>query len=194
MPATEKNDRYRPDMVPVRFAAGAGGSWRILTISAVRGDSLPHAARLDRSEGRTAADVPAVWTVRGVTSHVRYVERPEKAALEAVQPVLGRVQAVRAALIPIRKTAGWWALPQDERREIFERRSQHIATGLRYLPAVARRLYHSRELGEPFDFLTWFEYSEADAPAFEELVSRLRETEEWRYVDREVDVRLMRDI
>jgi hypothetical protein len=58
------------------------------------------------------------------------------------------------------------------------------------LPAVARRLYHARELGEPFDFLTWFEYAPSDASRFEELVAALRDSEEWRYVDREVDIRL----
>ena len=58
---------------------------------------------------------------------------------------------------------------------------------------MARRLHHSRELGEEFDFLTWFEYAPADAAAFEELVALLRLTEEWRYVDREVDIRLTRD-
>jgi hypothetical protein len=40
---------------------------------------------------------------------------------------------------------------------------------MEYLPAVARRLHHSRELGEPFDFLTWFEYAPEHADAFEEL-------------------------
>ncbi len=55
---------------------------------------------------------------------------------------------------PIRKSEAWWSLPQDERRANFEERSRHIATGLKYLPAVARRLLHSRDLGEPFDFLT----------------------------------------
>jgi hypothetical protein len=63
---------------------------------------------------------------------------------------------------------------------------------LEYLPAVARRLHHSRELGEPFDFLTWFEYAPKDCESFEELVRRLRDMEEWRYVDREVDIRLTR--
>jgi len=86
----------------------------------------------------------------------------------------------------------WWELSQDERREIFEERSRHIATGLEYLPAVARRLHHGRDLGEPFDFLTWFEYAPEDAAGFEELVGRLRETDEWRYVAREVDIRLAR--
>jgi chlorite dismutase len=95
-------------------------------------------------------------------------------------------------LIPITKAPTWWALPQDERRAIFEERSRHIATGLRYLPAVARRLHHGYDLGEPFDFLTWFEYAPADAAAFEELVEMLRATEEWRYVVREIDLRLIR--
>jgi hypothetical protein len=63
---------------------------------------------------------------------------------------------------------------------------------MEYLPAVARRLHHSRELGEPFDFLTWFEYAPEYAAAFEDLVRRLRSTAEWRYVEREADIRLSR--
>ncbi|MDQ3502276.1 MAG: chlorite dismutase family protein, partial [Actinomycetota bacterium] len=104
----------------------------------------------------------------------------------------GRPEATRAALIPISKSSAWWALPQDERREIFEERSHHIATGLAYLPAIARRLHHGRDLGEPFDFLTWFEYASADADAFEDLVARLRRIEHWRYVTREVDILLVK--
>jgi hypothetical protein len=41
-----------------------------------------------------------------------------------------------------------------------------------------------------FDFLTWFEYAPRDAPVFEELVSRLRATPEWDYVERDIDIRL----
>ena len=74
----------------------------------------------------------------------------------------------------------------------LNRRSRHIAIGLNYLPAIARRLHHSRELGEPFDFLTWFEYAPEDESAFDDLVGKLRATEEWRYVTREVDIRLAR--
>jgi hypothetical protein len=50
---------------------------------------------------------------------------------------------------------------------------------MEYLPTIARRLHHSRELGEPFDFLTWFEYAPEHNQAFEELVVKLRATEEW---------------
>lgn len=95
-------------------------------------------------------------------------------------------------MLPIRKSDAWWDLPQDERRIILEDRSHHIRIGLDYLPAIARRLYHCRDLGEPFDFVTWFEFAPAASTAFEELLGRLRATEEWSYVQREVDVRLSR--
>ena len=75
---------------------------------------------------------------------------------------------------------------------MFEDQSHHIGIGLEYLPSVARRLHHCRDLGQPFDFLTWFEYAPASAAAFEELAGRLRETEEWLFVEREVDIRLSR--
>ena len=107
----------------------------------------------------------------GVASHVRYVERAEKEQLAAVQAGLGRPEATCAALIPIKKSAAWWELTQEERRQIFEDKSHHIASSLKYLPAIARQLYHCRDLGEPFDFVTWFEYEPAHAEAFEELVS-----------------------
>jgi hypothetical protein len=81
-------------------------------------------------------------------------------------------------------------MAQDESRAIFEEQSRHIAIGLRYLPGIARRLHHSRELGEDFEFLTWFEYAPQDEVAFEDLVQSPRATLEWRFVDREVDIRL----
>jgi hypothetical protein len=118
---------------------------------------------------------------------------PEHAALAARQQGLGRAEATRAALIPITKSAAWWDLAQDERRAIFEEQSQHIAASLPYLPAIARRLHHGRDLGEPFDFLTWFEYAPAHTEAFESLVDTLRSSPEWASVEREVDIRLARD-
>jgi hypothetical protein len=75
---------------------------------------------------------------------------------------------------------------------VFEESSHHIEIGLRYLPAVARRLHHERDLAEPFDFLTWFEFAPEAAGEFEKLVAILRGTEEWSFVTREVDVRLSR--
>ena len=156
---------------------------------------MPTAERLRVLEGgEPSRPLGASWVLRGVTSNERYVNRTERRALAAKEEPLGRPEATCAALIPITKSEGWWALTQDERREIFEERSRHIATGLEYLPRIARRLHHGRDLGEPFDFLTWFEYAPEHAQAFEELVGRLRDTPEWAYVEREIDIRLVHEL
>jgi len=176
------------------FIGGATGPWQVAKMDAVVGPPLEKVARLTIFEGNLAAlPKEGRWLLRGVTSHARYVTRKEQDTLTARQPSLGRPEATCAALIPIRKSASWWNLTQDERRRIFETQSHHIKTGIKYLPAVARRLYYCRDLGEPFDFLTWFEYAPADAAAFEQLVAALRKSEEWRYVEREIDIRLVRD-
>ncbi len=177
----------------VSFAGGTVGEWKVERIDAVAGEALPLVEHVAVVERNGVVPDGAAWTLRGVTSNERYVSRAEQRALLESSPPLGRPEATRAALVPIRKSDDWWALAQDERRAIFEERSRHVTTGLAYLPRVARRLHHGRDLGEPFDFLTWFEYAPEHASAFEELVSLLRETEEWKYVVREVDIRLYRD-
>jgi hypothetical protein len=172
------------------FAGGTEGPWEVIRIEVVRGAPLEAVEHLAIIQGDPAPG--STWALRGIPSYERYVTRAEHGELAARSPELGRPEATRAALIPIAKSEEWWQLPQDERRAIFEERSHHIATGLRYVPAVARRLYHGRDLAEPFDFLTWFEYAPANGEAFEELVSVLRATEEWTYVVREIDIRLAR--
>jgi hypothetical protein len=122
--------------------------------------------RLDIVTGAVAA-LPdgGKWMLRGVTSNDRYVTREEKELLIKKQAALGRPEATHMALIPIRKSAKWWALTQDERRALFEEKSKHVAVGLKYLPGVARRLHHCRDLGEgePFDFLTLFDFASGTA-------------------------------
>jgi chlorite dismutase len=179
------------------FRGGQSGAWRVTLLSPVKGEALASVPALSITHSPSIAlpILPSAssWRLAGVASHVRYVERGEKEQLAAVQAPLGRKEATCAALIPIRKSAAWWELTQEERRKIFEDKSQHIAASLKYLPAIARQLYHCRDLGEPFDFLTWFEFAPEHATEFEELVALLRATEEWNFVEREVDVRLMRE-
>ena len=185
--------KRRPMEALYNYLGGATGSWRVTDVTTRSGPPLKHVTHievvngpLDRLPSGTA------WVLRGVISNTRYVTREERGQLELKQPALNRAEASCAALIPIRKSPQWWSLAQDERREILEERSRHIATGLRFLPAIARRLQHGRDLGEQFDFVTWFEYAPCDSAAFDELVSVLRATEEWHYVERECDIRLVR--
>ena len=179
------------------FRGGQSGAWRVVSQAAVKGAGLLPTPALSIVDAESIA-LPILpsqtsWRLAGVASHLRYTERSEKDQLVAIQAGLGRAEATCAALIPIRKSQAWWDLTQEERRQIFEDKSRHIADSLKYLPAIARQLYHCRDLGEPFDFLTWFEYDPANAALFEELVAMLRATEEWTYVEREVDLRLERE-
>jgi chlorite dismutase len=176
------------------FVGGKAGAWSVVSAKAVVGDPLPAVERVDVVTGAVAS-LPdgGKWALRGVTSNDRYVTRDEKDRLVKKQAALGRPGSTHAALIPVRKNAKWWALTQDERRAVFEEKSKHVTVGLKYLPGVARRLHHCRDLGEgePFDFLTLFDYAKADAAAFDDLVAALRATEEWKFVEREVDIRLV---
>ena len=175
------------------FVGGDFGEWRVERIEAVRGDPLPFVRRLAMIEGGEVTSGEQIWALHGVTSNERYVGVSDREKLAERQQPLGRDEASHAALISISKTETWWNLTQEERLELFSPQSRHIEIGLKYLPAVARRLHHCRDVGnEPFDFLTWFEYPAESANAFEELVLRLRDTPEWDFVDHEVDIRLSR--
>lgn len=178
------------------FIGGESGSWSVVAARTIIGAAWPDVARLDVINGPVGKmPAGARWLLHGVTSNTRYTTRQEKDQLAAIQPALGRPAATCAALIPLRKNAQWWSLAQDERRVIFEEQSHHIQVGLKYLPAIARRLHHCRDLGviAPFDFLTWFEFAPSAAAAFDALLKELRATPEWRYVDREIEIRLVRD-
>jgi chlorite dismutase len=178
------------------FIGGDAGKWRVVSTHTVIGDPLPEVQKLQIVAGSDfQTEPPSGWLLRGITSNERYVVREEKNQLLDKQQGLGRPEATFAALIPIRKKATWWTLTQDERRTILEEHSQHIKIGLQYLPAIARRLHHCRDLSEnePFDFITWFEFAPAHETEFNQLVNELRASEEWKYVDREIDIRLVLD-
>jgi chlorite dismutase len=171
------------------FSGAVSGAWSVQSMHVFCGEPLAAAPMLSIDQ---SPSTDAVWSLVGVTSNMRYTTSAEAGALTQKRAALGRSQARLAALIPIRKNEAWWALPQDERRAIYEERSHHTTIGLEYLPRIARRLHHSRDLGEPFDFLTWFEFAPEHESDFEHLLQRLRTSEEWSYVDREIDIRLRR--
>ncbi|SRR5260221_1869774 len=153
------------------FIGSDVGKWKVIDTTTIKGKPLPEVMHVEMIQsGETAFNRKATWSLRGVSSNLRYTEKLEQKELASVQQELGRPDATLAALIPIRKTKEWLLLAQDERRKIFEHQSHHIQTGLRYLPPIARKLFHCHDLGEPFDFLTWFEFSSVHEKDFDELV------------------------
>ena len=175
------------------FIGGDRGPWQVRSITPVTGQTLATVSRVDIvKELANPASAGTQWQLSGVTANERYITRAEKGSLLNIQAAIGRPIARHAALIPIRKNENWWGLTQDERREIFEESSHHIAIGLKYLPAIARRLHHCRDMEQvqPFDFLTFFDFAEADEIAFDQMLAELRQTPEWKYVSREVDIRM----
>ena len=178
------------------FMGGDTGLWRVTEMEVIAGEPLPAARRLAIASGsETPSDPQAAWVLRGITSNERYVVREERSQIVAKLLGLGRPEATCAALISIRKSEAWWALTQDERLSIFKEQSNHTKIGLQYFPELARRLHHCRDLSEnePFDFLTWFEYAPAEEAKFNKLVAGLRAIPEWKYVEREVDMRFVRE-
>lgn len=72
-----------------------------------------------------------------------------------------------AIVIPVKKSARWWSLPESERMREIE---AHTQASMPYLDRVKRELYHSTGLDD-LDFITYFET--ADLAAFQELAVRL---------------------
>ena len=178
------------------FIGGDAGEWSVASQRTLLGEPIASVARIAMVPGNRSELLPgAAWALRGVATNDRYTTSAEKAELVNRQAPIGRAGATRAALILLRKTAAWWMLAQDQRRAILEEQSHHIAIGLRYLPSIARRLLHCRDLGteEPFDFLGFLDYTPADAEAFDDMLGQLRATKEWTFFDREIDIRLIKD-
>jgi hypothetical protein len=133
----------------------------------------------------------------GMTQHLHYTSASQNQALaQRSRAELAPSGETTAVLIPIRKSAAWWQLAQDERYAHFQTNGQtpgHTAIGIEYVDRVFRRLYHSRYGSPPvpYDFLTYFEFERAYKEDFRHLLTELREVErnpEWQYVEREFEV------
>jgi hypothetical protein len=166
--------------------------YRVQEVNDVRGPSAgapvsgEELVRIESPGGLALPSAPFV----GVTQHVLYTSANARNALSRVSRAESGPCAV---LIPITKSAQWWALAQDE-RQAFLRASApgHVDIGLEYAGEIYRRLYHARMLpGSAWDFLTYFEFPMEAAGRFKELLARLRDVRqnpEWSFVEREVEI------
>jgi hypothetical protein len=168
-------------------------SYDVEAVVPVRGAAVPGiepGQAWSRLEQPGALPLPAAPFI-GTTQHVVYTDAATRAELSQISRASAGPLAV---LIPICKSASWWALAQDERQSHFTpgRRPGHTALGRPFAARIYRRLYHARHLpGSAWDFLTYFELPESERGAFQELLSILRDPEsnpEWAFVDRELEI------
>jgi len=109
----------------------------------------------------------------------------------------GRTQP-NAIILPVRKNAAWWAMPELERHQYFyphhDRASHkcvagHAAIGREAAPHIYRRVYHNPHgPGRPgeWDFVTYFECEDEHLPLFDDTLEAMRDVSknpEWRYVE-----------
>lgn len=130
----------------------------------------------------------------GVTGQLNYTNTETLARLKKEAPKRGDgKEQPNAVAFPLSKSAEWWALPTDRRTELFSSHEDkfgkghlgHNGVGFLYISKIYRKLYHSRFIDPQQDFMTYFEFADADKPVFESLLSGLRDTaknQEWKYV------------
>ena len=184
-------------MAPTLFAAFAFGP-------ADSSDDTPASHRVDSVIG--AAESAPGWLLARIESEqpvessfplvyyrqtrpVQYIhpDGPSSPA-HAIGPFASGATAV---IIPIRKSEAWWALPEADRRAHFAENAERTHVGLPYIGRIHRRLYHSRGVGEGYDFVTYFEFAPEDAEYFRQLLAGLRDPNrnpEWRYVEAEWEI------
>lgn len=107
------------------------------------------------------------------------------------------VAAPNAFLLPLRKTAGWWAKDWMERHTYLLPRYDdtgrmtsegHALAASAGVSCLMRRTYKSPTEPAPegaYDFVTYFECADADVPVFHAVCASLRDVArnpEWRFV------------
>ena len=172
---------------------------KIVPIRGEAGVSIKPGSTLVRVE--TAAKLPATGEkapkllLQGVPQHLEYMSKAQRDKLSSRAEFPPSKDTI-AVVIPIRKSAAWWALAHDERSTHFQKtegKKGHTAIGAEYVDRIHRKLYHTRYAVETrdHDFITYFEFDRAHTDDFKRLLAALRDTEqnpEWKYVDREYEI------
>lgn len=178
----------RPAETCYNYVGGSSGSWELTDLTTYRGPALTPVTHLDIINGRMdRPPLDAAWVFSSYVQNTRYVTREEPQSAGSRRSFNSPPPRTSAALIALRRSEEWWQLGDAARREI--QRTQMV--GLGYLTAMIRRWRHRLDMSERFDCVTWFEYEPRDSGAFEDLLADWRASEEWKYVDRECDIRLV---
>ena len=148
--------------------------------------------RLIESRGGSVETLAGVMRPRSYTSHAMV----QFAYAHALPPGSGDKHPL-AAVTPMNKTAAWWNMDFLHRESFFLPRYDenenmvvkgHALASAAGVPNINRRLVHAPGgygLEGCYDFVGYFEFAEADAPVFRQVMAALRDTKqnpEWKYV------------
>jgi hypothetical protein len=164
----------------------------------VSGKYRPRLQELELELQRRVGEAAEVISIDGAQRTPRYTssELYDFAYKKAAPRRSGRL-ARNAVVLPITKTAEWWAKASLERHAYFYPHVDaatgcpvhgHARSAQEGIPTLFRRLYHNPDgygrSGE-FDFITYFECEDDHVETFERVHQALRDTArnpEWRYV------------
>lgn len=130
-----------------------------------------------------------------VTRQLNYTDADTLQRLKDNAPKRGNgEEQPNVVVFPLSKTAAWWGQTQEKRQNYFFENPAlfgkdhigHNGVGFKYIQHIFRKLYHSRFIDSKQDFMTYFEYADADASTFDALLSGLRNpglNQEWEYVE-----------
>jgi chlorite dismutase len=151
---------------------------------------------------KLAGEVYRVETRFAVTRQLNYTDAATLQRLKENAPKRGTgTEQPNAVVFPLSKTPAWWALTQEKRQSYFfgnpaqfgKDHLSHNGVGFKYINRIFRKLYHSRFIDQGQDFMTYFDFGDADAGTFDALLSGLRDDKrlnrEWIYVEEKPIVR-----
>ena len=142
--------------------------------------------------GGSVETLAGVQRPRSYTSHAM----AQVAYTHALPPGSGEKYPL-ASVTPMNKTDAWWRMDSLHRESFFLPRYDdnenliakgHTMASAAGVAHIIRRLVHAPEgygLEENYDFVGYFEFAEADAPMFRQVMAALRDSEqnpEWKYV------------
>jgi hypothetical protein len=157
------------------------------------GSPSPWNPRLDVAAGSVSPQpLGTKWLLRGITSNERYVVREERiVSWRSSQVWVEQGHLCRPDPYPEKPLmvgTGSRRTPED-----FEEQSRH-SHWAPISPCCGPSSPPLWDLGEsePFDFLTWFEYSPSDEPGFNRLLAELRASVGGS-MSTEIDIRLVHE-